>query len=404
MTMVGIDGRRIMHAKVEGKTVSLREASELSNRNSGVTLAYYTDSHGVTRVTRLVSLDSRLFAGARLSSGAALPLVSGFAAKSLAAPAADTVRISKAGYRTRKTTIDSLVASMGDIVLLASDPVEGAPSMVLIPALDSVFRMGDSLLPDYSRASYRLPYPEHYVKLTYDYWVDTTEVTQKDYHELMLATYPGYSVPPWDTLSKGKGDDYPAYYMSWYDAALYCNARSKRDGLDTVYTFSSIEGTPGSDCTLGDMMANMDAVGYRMLTEAEFEYATCAGAATRFPWGDSFVETTAKQVAWYNANAGGRTHPVATKLPNGFGLYDMGGNVWEWAHNWMYDYPRNTMDDPLVDPTGPATGTSVGNWKPKRGGGWSHDGLRLSHGYRADYKIGVQKDYVGFRVALPVRP
>ena len=89
----------------------------------------------------------------------------------------------------------------------------------------------------------------HTVSFTYDFWMDTTEVTQKEFDSLMRVTYDNYLNPAWDA-THGNGENYPAYNVSWGDAALFCNARSKSDGYDTVYTYSSVNGAPGSLCEL----------------------------------------------------------------------------------------------------------------------------------------------------------
>jgi formylglycine-generating enzyme required for sulfatase activity len=192
--------------------------------------------------------------------------------------------------------------------------------------------------------------PLHSVTLS-SFFMDSTEVTVADYQALM-GVDPSYY--PGDSLL-------PVEYMTWFDAALYCNARSKRDTLDTVYSYSSITGTPGDGCSLGGLVINMSTNGYRLPTEAEWEYACRAGTATDFYWGRSYPAVTLddtltidSNAIWYHNSPSAKSR-VASKKPNAFGLYDMAGNVFEWCGDWY----SSTGDTSVhVDPTGPLTGTT----------------------------------------------
>jgi formylglycine-generating enzyme required for sulfatase activity len=197
--------------------------------------------------------------------------------------------------------------------------------------------------------------PRHSVTITKGFWIGQTLVTQVAYKRVM------------GTGAANSGDNQlPVDTVTW----------------DTANTFCA-------------------RVGMRLPTEAEWEWAARGGvAAERYGPLD--------QIAWYRGKSGGRTHPVAQKLPNPYGLYDMLGNVWEWVSDWYSPYRqvRPCCDDPaeaVVDPKGPATG----QYRVLRGGSWNDFSADVRMSLRDHLKLSPTEDSVrdydsystGFRCA-----
>ncbi len=141
----------------------------------------------------------------------------------------------------------------------------------------------------------------------------------------------------------------PIEQVSWYDALLFCNQLSRHFGLDTVYQYT---GTSGLDGILLNLQVRTKVKGFRLPTEAEFEYAARAGATTVYSWGD---EVTGLNPGRYtNPDVAVSPSPVGSYLPNAWGLFDMEGNLWEWTWDW---YGALDPTSPVSNPTGPSSGT-----------------------------------------------
>jgi formylglycine-generating enzyme required for sulfatase activity len=206
---------------------------------------------------------------------------------------------------------------------------------------------------------------QHQVTVS-SFYMGKYEVTQKEYQALM-GTNP----------SNFKGDNLPVESVTWYDAVNYCNARSRSEGLAPAYTVSGI-----------DVTWNRSANGYRLPTEAEWEYACRAGTTTPYSSGSS-VDVA----GWYISNSGNTNHPVGAKQANGWGLYDMHGNVYEWCWDWYGYYPGGAQNNP----GGAVSGASRVN----RGGSWISYGRYLRSAFRIDYGPGIRYSDLGFRLVRP---
>ncbi|MFI5460965.1 MAG: SUMF1/EgtB/PvdO family nonheme iron enzyme [Isosphaerales bacterium] len=168
--------------------------------------------------------------------------------------------------------------------------------------------------------------PQHRVRITKPFYLGIHEVTQDQYRAVMG-----------DNPSHFKGsDDLPVESVSWLEAVKFCNKLSEREKRTPFYRIDGTEVTPvGGD-------------GYRLPTEAEWEYACRAKSTTLYPFGDDASKLG--EHAWSAGNSESKTHPVGQKLPNASGLYDMLGNVWEWCADW-YD-EKYYASSPPADPPG----------------------------------------------------
>ncbi len=246
-----------------------------------------------------------------------------------------------------------------------------APEMVLVEA--GSFEMGSAS----GRADER---PVHTVRLTRSFYMARYAVTFEEYDHFCEDT--NGSKP--DDRGRGRGT-LPVINVDWYATTKYCNWLSEQQGLTPCYS------GPGRvpEC---DFLAN----GYRLPTEAEWEYAARGGNHSRgftYAGSDNLVE-----VAWYAANSGDSIHPVGQKKPNELGLYDMSGNLYEWCWDWYREdyYVSSPSDDPIGPPPEPSTSARGPN-KVRRSGSWREDADSLRTTCRSfDYASYVGDN--GFRV------
>lgn len=256
-------------------------------------------------------------------------------------------------------------------------PPKAPEGMALVRARGTCFGMGQSGF----RAAEE---PIHQVCFSSHFWMDSTEVTFGDF-----AGVTGVD------LAAGASPDLPVVNISWFDALLYCNARSKADGKDTVYVYTAQQGETGKKSVLEGLVISEEADGYRLPTEAQWEFACKADSLTLFFWGNDIAE--ASGYAWTKDNSSAMAHPVGLKRPNIWGLYDIAGNVWEWCQDWFDGGYYGASE--WVDPPGPPAGVT----RVIRGGSWSHSLYFAQAGTRASFAPGSADTTIGFRTVLIVR-
>ena len=205
--------------------------------------------------------------------------------------------------------------------------------------------------------------PRHKVTLTRDFLMGKYVVTQALWESVMGSN-----------PSEFQGANRPVEKVSWFDVVAFCNKLSKREGLEPAYTING-----------KNVKCNWSAKGYRLPTEAEWEYSARSGQ--RFKYAGS---NNVDEVAWYYDNSRRKTHPVGLKKPNGFGLYDMSGNVGEWVWDRFGAYSSGSQTD--------STGPDSGRYRVYRGGGWDGFAGFTRVSYRNSNDRAIRRNNLGFRL------
>jgi len=303
------------------------------------------------------------------------------------------------------TTITATAMGSGPVELRATITVEISANLITVDVYDDVtmdmmriapgtFTMGQTdLMAEWGDW---IGTTEHQVTLTRGFYMGIHPVTREQFYAVM-GTDPSTSG---GTLAYGEEQERrPVETVNWYHAIAFANRLSIMRGLDPVYyvdgvnwetlTFSEVPTT--NDATWNAVTVNWDADGFRLATEAEWEYAARAGTTTQWSFGDTDADID--NYAWTERNSDGRTHEVGRLDPNAWGLYDMHGNVWEWVWDWFGAFDPSAAIDP--------TGAVSGDFRVIRGGSWNVPPVSARSALRNFVYPDDRGLNLGFRVVRP---
>jgi formylglycine-generating enzyme required for sulfatase activity len=264
-------------------------------------------------------------------------------------------------------------------------------SMKLVLISRGKFRMGSS---DDDKEADSDEKPQHKVEISRPFFLAAHKTTQAQF-EKVLGRNPSWFSATGSGKDKVEGLDttrFPVEMVSFFDAIEFCNKLSEKEDRRPCYRLMGIE-RDSDGIKSAEVEVLSDGTGYRLPTEAEWEYCAQAGMTTRYSFGDA--ATSLGDYAWFTGNSGGRTHPVGEKKPNGWGLYDMGGLACEWCEDVWHSVYTGAPSDGSAWRSGGEQGPRV-----VRGGSWYHGARVCRPAYRGGCAPGSRNYYLGFRVVL----
>jgi len=311
-----------------------------------------------------------------------LTLAAAIAGVALVACAGPTPSVAQAGDAAARQTGDVVVSPAGI-------------ATAWIPA--GTFTMGS---PETEIGRRNNESHQRQVTISEGFWIGVFPVTQEEWKRVMGNNPSHFQANPAAGETQGRR---PVENISWYDALVFANRLSIMEGLAPAY---SINGSTNPDdwgeTPYWEMSATWDAVeivpganGWRLPTEAQWEFAARAGTTAAFSNGASDWEDSASidSIGWFNFNSGGTTREVGLKQPNPWGLHDIHGNVFEWVWDWWRAYPNFAETDPA--------GAASGSFRVYRGGGWGVSARHARSAYRNVDSPFRQANFLGLRLVRP---
>jgi formylglycine-generating enzyme len=312
-----------------------------------------------------------------------------------------------------------LVASLALSVLATIESLAfpDEPSLKMPPAGMALIPGGSFVMGNCMDYEVDRQLPLH-TNLLSGFYMEQYKVTKLLWDEFYTwATNHGYAFDnpgSWQNRDLSKGTNHPVHIVNWYDVVKWCNARSEKEGLVPAY-YTEAEHTNVYRMDTNDLRNAwvLWTAGYRLPTEAEWEKAARGGiSGTRFPWGNTITHSQANYYAdtnsfFYDVSPTQGYHPafynevwiytgpVGSFLPNGYGVYDMAGNVWEWCWDW-YDATYYSWS-PQMDPRGPS---DPREWRVVRGGQWAVTANHAQCAHREGLWPIASDPYTGLRCVL----
>jgi len=334
----------------------------------------------------------------------------------------------KVGFRIVRSVDDSTLPSQWNVAVAPLDSTDSTVTgindfhidppipikMALIPS--GRFLMGS---PASEGAYTQFERPQHVVQFTAPFYVSAYEITQYQYARVMDADPSFYSRSELTISHVVDTSNFPVESVTWYDAAMFCNRLSRAEGRPHYYLISNVKHKThksGQSIVSADVSV-VGGVGYRLPSEAEWEYACRAGTTTPFHFGRTLGIDNANMVSrdglgksdpYFSSEDSdeyGRAVParIGSYPENAFGLFDMHGNVGEWCEDWYQDtYYKTFSDTVATNPRGPASvayDKHIGRCRVERGGSWSHSPRDGRSGQRSFASPEWSHPILGFRVA-----